>query len=142
MMKGLFLAAVALPALMCTSARSCEGQVGKTIYEDTFEDDSGGWDLSPPVTTIKPPSLLIALSGNTTNVGSQVLTFHAKEADYCLEGTVPKALAPDNNFELGLELGERLPEFLARHVGVGRNGLSLEPDERRLDEHRQSPQRA
>jgi hypothetical protein len=102
-MKGLFLAAVALPALMGASARSCEGQVGKTIYEDTFEDDSGGWDISPPLTAIKPPSLLITLSGNSTNVSSQVLTFHAKEADFCLEGTIPKALAPDNNFALGLE---------------------------------------
>ena len=102
-MKVLFLAVVALPALMCAPARSCEGQVGKTIYEDTFQDDSGGWDISPPLTTIKPPSLLITLNANSTNVGSQVLTFHAKEADYCLEGTVPKALAQDNNFALGLE---------------------------------------
>ena len=52
---------------------------------------------------IKPPNLLIALNGNTTNVGSQVLTFHAKEADFCLEGDHSKALAPDNNFALGLE---------------------------------------
>jgi len=102
-MKVVFLAVVALPALMCASARSCEGQVGKTIYEDTFQDDSGGWDISPPLTAIKPPSLLITLNANSTNVGAQVLTFHAKEADYCLEGTVPKARAPDNNFALGLE---------------------------------------
>jgi len=102
-MKGLFLAAVALPALMCASARACEGQVGKTIYEDTFADDSGGWDISPPLTAIKPPSLLITLNANSTNVGSQVLTFHANEADYCLEGTIPKALAPDTNFALGVE---------------------------------------
>lgn len=88
---------------MCASARSCEGQVGKTIYEDTFEDDSGGWDISQPLSAIKPPNLLITLNGNTTNVGSQVLTFHAKEADFCLEGTIPKPPAPDNSFALGLE---------------------------------------
>jgi hypothetical protein len=102
-MKALLVAAVALPALMCASAHSCEGQLGKTIYEDTFADDSGGWDISPPLSAIKPPNLLLTPNGNTTNVGSQVLTFHAKEADFCLEGTIPKAIAPDNSFALGLE---------------------------------------
>jgi hypothetical protein len=102
-MGRFLLAAIALSALMCASALACEGQVGKVIYEDTFADDSGGWDLSPPIATIKPPNFVIALDAKSWAISSQVLTFHAKEADYCLEGTVPKAPAPDNNASLGLE---------------------------------------
>jgi hypothetical protein len=102
-MKRFFLAMVAFPGLMSASALACDGQVGKTIYEDTFADDSGGWDLTPPVSAIKPPNFVITFNANSSNISSQVLTFHAKEADFCVEGTVPKALPPDNNFGLGLE---------------------------------------
>jgi hypothetical protein len=102
-MKRLFLATVAFPVLMSASALACNGQVGKTIYEDTFADDSGGWDLTPPLNAIKPPNFVITLNGANSGVNSQVLTFKAKEADFCVEGTVPKALAPDNSFALGLE---------------------------------------
>lgn len=102
-MKRLFLAAVAFPALMSASALACSGQVGKTIYEDTFADDSGGWELVPPFGTIKPPNFVFTFNANSFAVLSQVLTFHAKEADFCVEGLIPKALAPDNNVSLGLE---------------------------------------
>jgi hypothetical protein len=104
-MTRLFVAVIALHAVALAPAAglACSGQVGDTIYEDTFQDDSGGWELTPPVAVIKPPNFLISLNANSLIVNSQVLTFRAKEADYCLEGTLPKALAPDNNFYLGLE---------------------------------------
>ena len=102
-MKRFFFAAVAFPALMSASALACNGQVGKTIHEDTFADNSGGWELTPQLTAIKPPNFVITLSPNSYNIASQVLTFRAKEADFCVQGTVPKAMAPDNNFALGLE---------------------------------------
>jgi hypothetical protein len=102
-MRRSFLMAIAFSALMGASALACDGQVGKVIYEDTFADDSGGWDLSPPATAIKPPNFVITLDSKSSAISSQVLTFRANEADYCLEGTVPKAPAPDNNMSLGLE---------------------------------------
>ena len=107
-MKNVRYAIVAFIALGAGPVCACDGQIGKVIFEDTFEDDSGGWDLSPPNTIIKPPNLLISLSegstpGNSNAYSAQQLTFRAKDADYCVEGTIPKALAPDNNFVLGLE---------------------------------------
>ena len=87
------------------AAMACEGQVGKVIFEDTFADDSGGWDLTPLVASITPPNFLFTLATGTqfSSMNSQVLTFHATEADFCTEFTLPKPIAADNNYALGLE---------------------------------------
>ena len=92
-------------ALFSGAALACEGQVGKVIFEDTFADDSGGWDLTPPATVITPPNLVFALGNESqyTNLNSQILTFHATEADFCTEFTLPKSISADINYTLGIE---------------------------------------
>jgi hypothetical protein len=35
-------AAVILHVALCAQAWACEGQTGKVIFEDSFDDDSGG----------------------------------------------------------------------------------------------------
>ena len=75
---------VALQVAASASAWACDGQVGNVIFEDTFADDSGGWDLAPPVVTVKPPALLLALDSKHTSYATQDLTFHATDGDYCM----------------------------------------------------------
>jgi hypothetical protein len=94
-------AAAALQFALLSPALACEGQTGKVIFDDNFEDDSGGWDLTPPTSAVKPPNLVFDLS-KAVLTSSQVLTFHAKEADFCVEATIPKAPAPDNSYYIGL----------------------------------------
>jgi hypothetical protein len=88
--------------MACGGALACEGQVGKVIYEDTFTDDSGGWDMTAGVTAIKPPNFIFTLDSKTTGVGSEVLTFHATDGDFCTEFVLPKSIAPDNKFGFGI----------------------------------------
>jgi hypothetical protein len=94
---------VLLQVLLCGSAVACEGQVGNVIFEDTFPDDTGGWDFTPPATAVNPPNFVFTLSSKLTSVASQNLTFHATDADYCAEVILPKSLAPDNTYGFGVE---------------------------------------
>jgi hypothetical protein len=94
--------AMIVQVLACGGALACDGQVGKVIYEDTFADDSGGWDMTAGVTTIKPPNFVITLDSKSTGVGSEVLTFHATEGDICSEFVLPKSIAADNKFGFGI----------------------------------------
>ena len=84
-------------------AWACPGQVGNVIFEDKFEDDSGGWDLTPPNLIIKPPEMVITFDDKVKAISSQVLTFNATDADYCVEALLPKSLAPDNLYYLAVE---------------------------------------
>lgn len=102
-MLRVIAAIAALEALMLGPAWSCDGQPGKVIFEDTFPDDSGGWEFTPPLATVKPPAFVFALDASHINVASQNLTFHATEADFCLETMLPKAPAADNNPYVGIE---------------------------------------
>ncbi len=56
---------IVLQVLLCGSAIACEGQVGKVIYEDTFADDTGGWDFTPPAATVKPPDFVFEWALNS-----------------------------------------------------------------------------
>ena len=94
--------AMIFEVLACGGALACEGQVGKVIYEDTFTDDSGGWDMTAGVTAIKPPNLIFTLNSKTTGVGSEVLTFHATDGDFARNSFLPKSIAPDNKFGFGI----------------------------------------
>ena len=76
--------AFVLQFLALTSAYACEGQPGKVIFEDKFTDDSGGWQFSPPIATVKPPVLEFALTTKRSNIATQNLTFHATLADFCV----------------------------------------------------------
>ena len=92
-----------LQFLALTSAFACEGQTGKVIFEDKFEDDTGGWQFSPPIATVKPPAFEFAMTTKRSNIASQNLTFHATLADFCLEATLPKAVAENNVPSIGIE---------------------------------------
>jgi hypothetical protein len=103
MPPGVVYTALAIQAFLCSAAIACDGQVGKAIYEDTFADDTGGWEITPPVATVKPPDFVFALNSKFSGIGIQVLTFHATEADYCAEVTVPKSIAPDNKYGFAIQ---------------------------------------
>jgi hypothetical protein len=103
MPRNLVCATIVLQVLLCGSAIACEGQVGKVNYEDTFTDDTGGWDFTPSAATVKPPDFVFAMSSKFSNLSSQVLTFHATDADYCAEVIVPKSLAPDNKYGFAIQ---------------------------------------
>jgi hypothetical protein len=102
--KGVQFGCLAMIVQVLTggAAFACDGQVGKVIYEDTFTDDSGGWDITAGVTAIKPPNFVITFDSKNAGVGSEVLTFHATEADFCSEFALPKSIAPDNKFGFGI----------------------------------------
>ncbi len=92
-----------LQFLALTAAFACEGQPGTVIFEDKFEDDSGGWQFSPPLATVKPPAFEFALTTKRSNIATQNLTFNATLADFCLEAILPKPLADDNIPSVGIE---------------------------------------
>jgi hypothetical protein len=103
MLRGAVYSAIVLHALISTAAFACDGQVGQVIYEDTFTDDSGGWDFTPNAATVKPPNFVINLDSKYSNLNSQVLTFHApKDGDYCAEFILPKTIAPDDKYNLAI----------------------------------------
>ena len=93
--------------LLNATAMACPGQTGKVIFEDTFTDDSGGWQLGAPDSEIKDGSLWLrpnprGMTEKGRNINSTVRTFAATDGDYCLEFIVPKPVAADNDFMTGL----------------------------------------
>jgi hypothetical protein len=105
-MRSLFAALTAL-LLLNGAATACPGQAGKIVFEDSFADDSGGWQLGPPDTEIKDGALWLrpnprGMSEKGRNISSTVRTFSATDGDYCMEFIVPKPLAADNDVMTGL----------------------------------------
>jgi hypothetical protein len=103
MLRGIVYTAFVFHAFISAAAFACDGQIGKVIYEDTFTDDSGGWDFTPSAATVKPPNFVFNLDSKYSNVNSQVLTFHANtDGDYCAEVNLPKTIAPDNKYNFAI----------------------------------------
>jgi hypothetical protein len=103
----LLFAALTVLFLLNATAMACPGQTGKVIFEDTFTDDSGGWQLGAPDSEIKDGSLWLrpnprGMTEKGRNINSTVRTFAATDGDYCLEFIVPKPVAADNDFMTGL----------------------------------------
>jgi hypothetical protein len=103
----LLFSALTVLCLLTATAMACPGQTGKVIFEDTFTDDSGGWQLGAPDTEIKDGSLWLrpnprGMSEKGRNINSTVRTFSATDGDYCVEFVVPKPVATDNDFMTGL----------------------------------------
>jgi hypothetical protein len=101
----LLFSALTVLFLLNATAMACPGQTGKVIFEDTFTDDSGGWQLGAP--DIKDGSLWLrpnprGMTEKGRNINSTVRTFAATDGDYCLEFIVPKPVAADNDFMTGL----------------------------------------
>lgn len=85
-MRCVLLAAAILHIALGGAALACGAdQKGNTIFEDTFADDSGGWDLQ--MARIQPPNLIFSLGER----GKQALnlTFNATDGDYCVDVLLP-----------------------------------------------------
>lgn len=103
MLRGIVYLAIIFLAVISTAAFACDGQIGKIIYEDTFTDDSGGWDFTANVAMVKPPNFVFALDSKNSNITIQVLTFHiGTDGDYCAEVILPKMIAPDNKYNFAI----------------------------------------
>ena len=103
----LLFSALTVLVLLNATAMACPGQTGKVIFEDTFSDDSGGWQLGAPDSEIKDGSLWLrpnprGMTEKGRNINSTVRTFSATDGDYCVEFIVPKPVAADNDFMTGL----------------------------------------
>jgi len=93
----------ALQLLAWTPALACTGQIGAVIFQDSFKDDSGGWDETPPQATVVPPAFIFALDASTGSVSAHNLTFNATDGDYCVDFILPPAIASNNQIYTGLE---------------------------------------
>ena len=95
-------------AVMCLAgfAAACEGQTGKVLYEDTFEDDSGGWGIDNNYEKIKNNTLIfrpnVGAKDNNTMRWSWLPMFSLVDADYCAEFVLPPAPAANNQAALGV----------------------------------------
>jgi len=98
MLRTLLIASV-LQLGLGTVAMACEGQTGAVIFEDTFPDDSGGWELTVGSSEVIPPVLKLTPKGTSTTLN---LTFNAVSADYCAEVKLPQG-KPDNYVGFGLD---------------------------------------
>jgi hypothetical protein len=102
MIVRLALVSLACLCLLEATATACPGQVGKVIFEDTFEDDSGGWQIGAPDSEVKNHVLLARPNARGLSEKYPVLdvfnlTFSASEGDFCTEFVLPKEPAPDNS---------------------------------------------
>ncbi len=98
MLRTLLIASV-LQLGLGTVAMACEGQTGAVIFEDTFPDDSGGWELTDGTAAIVPPAMQLTPKGTISTLN---LTFNAVDGDYCAEIKLPQATA-DNYVGFGLD---------------------------------------
>jgi hypothetical protein len=99
--------ALTVLCLLNVAAVACPGQTGKVIFDDSFVDDSGGWQLGAPDTEIKDGSLLLhpnprGMNEKARDISATVRTFSASDGDYCMEFVVPKPVAADNDVMTGL----------------------------------------
>ena len=82
-------------------AATCDGQKGKVIFEDTFDDDSGGWE-SDSNAKIGGGTYTAHLQPERVIFNELNGTFNASEADYCVEVVMPPPIAPDNPVHVGI----------------------------------------
>jgi hypothetical protein len=93
----------ALQLIAWSPAWACTGQVGASIFQDTFADDSGGWDENPPSSVVTPPSFVFTLNAQIDAQASQNLTFNATDGDYCMDFILPPAISATNQIYAGIE---------------------------------------
>jgi hypothetical protein len=78
------------------------GQVGSSVFKDTFADDTYGWDEHAPESTAKPPNFVFAMDANTVGDNVIDLTFNASDGDYCADFILPPAIAANNQMYAGI----------------------------------------
>jgi hypothetical protein len=93
----------ALQLMIWTPAWACTGQVGASVFQDNFADDSGGWDEDPPLNVIQPPAYVFTLGSQYAGQDSMNLTFNAVDGDYCMDVTLPPPIAANNQLYAGVE---------------------------------------
>ena len=117
------VAGVTLLGFVCGAHAACEGQTGKAIFEDSFTDDSGGWDLSSY--KVVPPVMVADLTEEYTANSSLNATFYATEGDYCAEVKLPASPTKGNPISGGLLFlaSDYSNYFLANITSEGSVGL-------------------
>lgn len=95
--------AITITALGATAARSadCGPAIGKVLVDDVFTDNLNGWDEDKAAVFGKP-HLALELTGSDTDWNYTTSSFDARNADYCLELTVPRSPTADNLTDAGL----------------------------------------
>jgi hypothetical protein len=88
-------------SMTAVRAATCDDQKGKVIFEDTFADDSGGWQTDPN-TKIGGGAFAYHLNSPTEDHAELNVSFNASDADYCMEVVVPKSAAANNTASVGL----------------------------------------
>jgi hypothetical protein len=112
----------ALQFLALTSTWACTGQVGAVIFQDSFTDDSGGWDENPPVTGVTPPVFVFAMDAQTIGANVANLTFNATDGDYCADFILPPAIAANNQMYAGIDFWATPDYNNMMQLQVGSNG--------------------
>jgi hypothetical protein len=107
MKMRLLFSALALLCFLHAAAAACPAQTGKVIFDDSFTDESGGWQLGAPDTEIKDGALWLhpnprGLNEKGRDIQATVRTFSATDGDYCMEFVVPNPVAADNDVMTGL----------------------------------------
>jgi hypothetical protein len=94
----------ALQLLTWTSAFACaQQQVGAVIFQDSFADDSGGWNQAPPNAIIQPPNFVFALDAKDGGQNVLNLTFNTTDGDFCMDFVLPAAIAANNQMYAGID---------------------------------------
>jgi hypothetical protein len=103
--------AAAALVLLSGAASACEGQPGKTVFEDNFSDDSGGWPLIKDYADLKNNMLVVR-----PNLGAKdatlvrtlaINTFSQIDGDYCEDFVMPKSPDADVSVSVGLEFWQK-----------------------------------
>lgn len=98
--KVLLLAAVGVFSLLAANAAiACQGKT--VIFEDKFEDDSGGWDPDK-VVTFENSAMNIRVGKDSIQAPELNNAFTLRDADICVEAVFPTT-ATDNNPKVGIE---------------------------------------
>jgi hypothetical protein len=94
-----------LLGLLTQTAFACDGQKGKTIFEDTFPDDTGGWAFADNDLVLHAPGAQLYLNASDDGYinSSQNQTFSATQGDYCVQMAFPDNAATLTGPGIGLE---------------------------------------
>lgn len=103
MFRTVLIASALYLGLGPAAMAACKGQTGTSLFEDTFSDDSGGWEVPATGTAVKivPPAMLVTPASNGT-AGTLNLTFNITSGDYCATVKLPSPPATDNRVGVGL----------------------------------------
>jgi hypothetical protein len=101
MLRLASLLIISLPLITADAYAACEGQPGEVIFEDSFEDDLGGWSVSDDA---KFANGELTLHNQDPNFSWLYWnnTFNVTDGDYCAEVVQPTSAAGDNVGALGL----------------------------------------